>query len=343
LAKEYPQLSWAIAGRSLAKVTEVKTSLNLKKSVLVIVADITDVASLITMTQQTTVVLSTAGPFDRIGTPIVEACIKTGTHYCDTTGEPQWVRKLVDAYAEEATRQKVKIVNCCGFDCIPSDLGAQMMSEAMSVRNISPRHVRFIMGDSVSGASGGTIISVVNIFATVPYLELQDMFQPHYLHPARCTWDRPRSSLLSNLLVWCQVSYDWVYGCWTMPYVMQTVNIPIVNRSKVLLKNLKTKNSSEAGDYEYTECMKTPGAGPIGAFIGVIVLPIVATLLMIPFLRNFLLKYVLPKSGEGPSDEVLNNGNFHVMLHGTGVDRSTGKSVTLKGRIDAQNGDPGYR
>lgn len=51
------------------------------------------------------------------------SCVKFGTHYCDITGEVNWVKKLITGYEEEAKKSGAIIVNCCGMDCIPSDLG----------------------------------------------------------------------------------------------------------------------------------------------------------------------------------------------------------------------------
>lgn len=330
----YPALKWAIAGRSEAKVGWVKTSLKLKESVGVVLADIKNTDSLVAMASQTTVILSTAGPFDKIGSPIVDACVKSCTNYCDITGEPQWIRKMIDAHADDAAKHKIKIVNCCGFDCIPSDLGCQMLCEEMARRSLNPVDVRFIAGDSLGGASGGTLASVANMFATVSAKEMMDVSKPYYLHPDKV--NRPSSSLFAALLAWCIIGYDAVYKCWTMPYVMQTINIPIVNRSNALLgwqwgKSLK-----------YSEVQKSPAAGPFGALIAVCLMPIFCAMMSISFTRNLLFKF-LPQSGEGPNDHVLNNGFFNVMLWGTGVDRVTGKTTMIKGSIHAPNGDPGYR
>lgn len=49
-------------------------------------ASLDDPASLKAMTQQAKVVIATAGPFCKLGTPIVDAAIATGTHYVDITG-----------------------------------------------------------------------------------------------------------------------------------------------------------------------------------------------------------------------------------------------------------------
>lgn len=100
--KNYPNLKWAIAGRKKATLDEIVTSLKLKESVGVIVADIADSASILSMVSSTTVLLSTAGPFAKIGTPVVQACVEAGTHYCDITGEILWVREMIDRYSADA-------------------------------------------------------------------------------------------------------------------------------------------------------------------------------------------------------------------------------------------------
>ena len=52
----------------------------------VLLGDIQDAQSLRAITAQTQVLLTTAGPYARLGTPVVEACIQERTHYCDLTG-----------------------------------------------------------------------------------------------------------------------------------------------------------------------------------------------------------------------------------------------------------------
>ena len=58
-----------------------------------------------------------------LGTPVVDACVRSETNYCDITGESQWVRSVIDGYHDQAASKKLKVVNCCGFDCIPADMG----------------------------------------------------------------------------------------------------------------------------------------------------------------------------------------------------------------------------
>ena len=59
-------------------------------------------------------------------------------HGCDRplsfpgrAGEVPWVSRTIRKYHDEAAGKRVKIVHMCGFDSIPSDLGAHMVATAM--------------------------------------------------------------------------------------------------------------------------------------------------------------------------------------------------------------------
>jgi len=54
----------------------------------VLVADVSDEASLQAMAQSARVVLDCVGPFRYFGEPVVAACVAAGTHYLDICGEP---------------------------------------------------------------------------------------------------------------------------------------------------------------------------------------------------------------------------------------------------------------
>ena len=107
-----------------------------------------------------------------LGMPIVNACVRTSTNYVDITGEPQFVRKVIDNHHADATTKGIKIVPCCGFDCIPSDLGCQMMVEEMKRRNLLPKEVRLLVDKINGGASGGTIASVLNVIESSSLTQL---------------------------------------------------------------------------------------------------------------------------------------------------------------------------
>mgnify|MGYP005676820487 FL=1 len=90
-------------------------------SIPILIADSFDEVSLNKVTKRTKVICSTVGPYSKYGSLIVKSCIESGTDYCDLAGESQWIRKMIDFYHKKAESNKVKIVNSCGFDSIPSD------------------------------------------------------------------------------------------------------------------------------------------------------------------------------------------------------------------------------
>ena len=116
-------LSWAIAGRSKEKLKKLTKEINASE-IETIVADANDENAINAMCNRAKVVVSTVGPYALYGSTLVKVCAETGTHYCDLTGEPQWIKKMQGKYEKLAKKSGAWIINCCGFDSIPSDLGA---------------------------------------------------------------------------------------------------------------------------------------------------------------------------------------------------------------------------
>ena len=75
------------------------------------------------MAKRSKVICTTVGPYAKYGTYLVEACVETKTNYCDITGETQWIRRIIDKHHSTAKEKHIKIVNSCGFDSVPSDMG----------------------------------------------------------------------------------------------------------------------------------------------------------------------------------------------------------------------------
>jgi short subunit dehydrogenase-like uncharacterized protein len=121
------RVRWAIAGRNPERLEEVKEYLVALDpacaDVGVIEADSRDWASLVIMANKARVVLTTVGPYVKAGDKLVRACVASGTDYVDITGEPEFVNRVLAEYDQPAREKGVRIVNCCGFDSIPPDLG----------------------------------------------------------------------------------------------------------------------------------------------------------------------------------------------------------------------------
>lgn len=77
------------------------------------------------------IVINMAGPYIFSGEEIVKACLKTGTHYLDITGETFFIENVIKNYSKEAEEKEIAIVNCCGFDSVPADLGVEYLKDIL--------------------------------------------------------------------------------------------------------------------------------------------------------------------------------------------------------------------
>jgi short subunit dehydrogenase-like uncharacterized protein len=174
------QFRWAIAGRNRDKLERLKrrlVSINpaLRESLGLITADSADPQSLRAMAAASKVVITTVGPYIQHGEPLVRACVDADTDYADLTGEPEFVDLLIQRYGREAAKRKLRIVNSCGFDSIPHDLGAWFTLQALQ-QGLSPveaaREVNRVEGFVRAGGtfSGGTWHSAILAFSRARHL-----------------------------------------------------------------------------------------------------------------------------------------------------------------------------
>jgi saccharopine dehydrogenase (NAD+, L-glutamate forming) len=128
-------LRWALAGRSKERLEDVRAHLARTDPALddldLLVADVTDPATLADVAQQTRGVISTVGPFLEHGEALVAACAEAGTDYLDITGEPEFVDRMYVRHHEAAVASGARLVHACGFDSIPHDLGVLFTVEPL--------------------------------------------------------------------------------------------------------------------------------------------------------------------------------------------------------------------
>jgi short subunit dehydrogenase-like uncharacterized protein len=100
-------------------------------------------------------VLNCAGPFVHTYEPMVEACLATGTHYLDITGEIE-VFERIAARDEQAKETGVTLLPGVGFDVVPSDCLASHLGSALS----DGTHLSLGF-DSLGSPTVGTALSMV--------------------------------------------------------------------------------------------------------------------------------------------------------------------------------------
>ena len=322
-------LSWALAGRSQSKLRELRDQLGAGAAALpLIVADAADEAALMAMCQRTRVVVSTVGPYALYGSPLVKVCAETGTDYCDLTGEVQWISRMIKAHEATAKKTGARIVHCCGFDSMPSDLGVHFLQQQAQQRFGQPcTQVRLGIKSLRGGFSGGTVASLMNAVQE----SIQDpavrklMANPYAVCP-----DEGASGVRQANVSFAE--YDPDARSWLAPFVMAGINTRIVHRSNALLGHAYGR------DFRYDEAMLTgPGfAGRARAMSVAIGMGGFISLAVIPPTRWLLEKFVVPKPGEGPSPESQEKGGYDYRFIGKTAD---GKMLRVKVTGDR---DPGY-
>lgn len=322
-------LRWAIAGRSATKLEELKRSLGpAGQAVPIIVADAANASQLQAMCAQTRVVVSTVGPYALHGEPLVKVCAESGTDYCDLTGETPWIRRMVDRYEASAQRSGARIVHCCGFDSVPSDMGVYFLQQqALKQWGTPATHVKMRVRAMKGGASGGTVASAINVVQEAladPALR-KALANPYALCP-------PGHGFTIRQHRVAAAEFDPDFGAWAAPFVMAVVNERVVHRSNAL------SGKAYGPRFTYDEGMLT-GAGFKGRLAAMTVVAGLASFAVgVAFkpTRGLLERFVLPKPGEGPSPEAQLAGRYDLRFVG-----KTDQGQTLRTRVTGDR-DPGY-
>jgi short subunit dehydrogenase-like uncharacterized protein len=304
-------LKWAIAGRSLEKLTSLRNELGAPVELPLLVADASDPASLLAVASRTRVVLTTVGPYQLYGSDLVAACVQTGTDYVDLCGEPVWMRQMIDAHHKNAVASGARIVFSCGFDSIPFDVGVWFTQSEFSKKYGSKAsrikgRVRKMKGTFSGGTAASLKATMVaaqdpavmsllkNPFALTP--GFQGPSQPHGMKPL----------------------FDESIGSWCAPFIMAPINTRNVHRSNHLM------NHSYGEDFVYDEMILT-GPGDKGEAIANAIAA-----------DKSMGGKDGPKPGEGPSKEERDTGFYDVMFV---AENAAGQKLVASVKGDR---DPGY-
>jgi short subunit dehydrogenase-like uncharacterized protein len=319
-------VAWAIAGRDPAKLAQVRDRIGAPVSLPLIRADASDASTLAAMAAQARVVISTVGPYQLHGEPLVRACAAGGTDYVDLCGEPLWMARMIAALDAPARASGARIVFSCGFDSIPFDLGVLFLQEEARRRFGAPlARVRGRVRVMKGTFSGGTMASAL---ATIVEMRrdpaaARAMADPFALTPG---FRGPRQPWSGD------AEYDDAATSWTAPFVMAAINTKNVHRTNALLGHPWGR------DFVYDERMAT-GDGERGASRArrlARVERLMGTLLGFAPTRELLRRFALPKPGEGPDRAARERGRYEIEFIG-----DTAQGQRLRATVKGDR-DPGY-
>ncbi|MBL8774187.1 MAG: saccharopine dehydrogenase NADP-binding domain-containing protein [Phenylobacterium sp.] len=309
LAKRYGvggEVTWAMAGRSADKLAAVRDEIGAPKGTPLIVADASDPASLAAMVARAKAVITTVGPYQLYGNELVAACVAAGTDCLDLSGEPNWMRAMIDKHDAAAKASGARIVHSCGFDSIPFEAGVWFCQETAKAKlgHAVPRVKARIRGMK-GGLSGGTAASGAATMAAIqkdPSL-LAIMMSPFGLTPGFEGPPQPPGQTPEE---------DPDVGP-VSPFMMAVINSKNVHRSNLLMGHPYGR------DFVYDEmAMGAPGSGGPG------------------FTDLGSIPGGPPKPGEGPTKEERETGFYDILF--IGIDRD-GRQVRVAVKGDM---DPGY-
>lgn len=299
---------WAIAGRSRSKLEQVRARLGATTNdeIPIIVVDTTVPSQLPRLVDATRVVVSTVGPFAEYGSTVVEFCVKFGTHYADITGEVDWVQAMMEQWQSTAEQTHAVLVPFCGHDSIPWDLSTMCLLDVFEQKFVDDtlQSVTFL-DSAVGGASGGTLATVLRNIRHGPMPRKQEN-----IDPMECSRNEQQNQLQPLMAFPLRKLHTVWYDTpiWTSPFVMAVVN------SKVAAWSYAHRGAKGSGGVvQYDEVLYMPDFKTAATtFAGLVMF---GTALLNPLTRFLLYKYVLPKPGEGPSMEDMENKSTYMHMY----------------------------
>lgn len=294
----------AIAGRNLDKLETLRAQIG-DPNIGIIQADTGDKSSLLDMVRQGHILINTAGPFNWYGHSVVQACVDAGTHYMDITGEPAFVHKVFQDHHQAAKDKGICLINCCGFDSIPADLGAWLTACALPQE--APKRIQAFVRTNATFSGGTWTTAIHAIYQRTVHKEAKHSSGPR--HP-----DTPRLPL--------KIHFHPIVRRWAIP--MPVVDPHIVKRSARHLP----KDYGEA--VAYGQYYTVGSLWKLIRLVGTI--SMVFVLVRFDSTRNWLFRKF--PAGTGPSPEKRKASRFEVRVIGT----------TEKEQVETvfSGGDPGY-
>lgn len=274
------------------------------------------------------------------GEPVLAACANNGTHYLDSTGEVPWVYDMIAKYDALAKKNNSIIIPEIGLDSVPADILAYVLAREVRKRyNAACERVMATLYAAKTGVSGGTSLTMVELFCNYSLTHLAKSMHPYSLSPvkAKDSMKSPTGSFPHRLFG--LLSVPELGGTQTVG-LMAGVDECITHRSWGLYaqaaQSLNDPSLSYGPRFRFNEYMRVGGI-ITGALIK-LALGIGSLLLALPptrwILAPLIKKFIIQAPGQGPSRESMKND--FLSYRGVGIAEGGKSKVTAK--LDVAHG-----
>ena len=278
--KDTKNIIWAISGRNENKLKLIASKYNVDYYV----ADAFDKKSLDNITLISKIVISVVGPYSIFGKKLVESCVQNKCHYLDLTGEPAFVNYVEKFHSKSSIENKVILMNCCGFESIPPDLGIYY-----SIKKVNEKNLSFNSYLSTRGQiSGGTWASFINSFSS------------------KKSVIKNKSGIKKNTK---KIFYNKELKKWALIF-------PVID--KYIVKKSSMNIEFYGDNFSYNEYILFDRFYKI--FFLIVSLIFLGFISKFKFMRRLLISYI--PSGSGPNREKREKHWFNIKFFGKGKDKS---------------------
>lgn len=141
-----------IAGRTESKIKPIADAFGLPY----LIFGLDDIDNITSHLKNFSLVLNCAGPFSSTIKPMLKACLQSGTHYLDITGEIE-VFEYAKAFGKKIIERNIIVMCGVGFDVVPTDCMAKHLHEKMP----DATHLELAWAGLGANISHGTMTTMV--------------------------------------------------------------------------------------------------------------------------------------------------------------------------------------
>lgn len=227
---------------------------------------------------------------------------------------------MMNLWGDTAKTTGAKLIHFCGNDCVPWDISLFKVAEAIEQQGLEGEELASIsfLDEFVGDISGGTLLTIQK---SIDGKMLREPVPDPFLKTAQ--GDTLLASPVADKLSWSISKMDHLpwngQRAFKSPFIMSAVNLKVLSWTQALFGRNGTPLA-------YFEAQISPDF--FTAFVSYSGLIVVATALLNPISGFFLHNYLLPKPGEGPTMEKMEQTNFlAVYAQGKGTKGTTVDSI----------------